>query len=115
MLISVRRLIQSTGETYGNIEAYGVLVGIVDAVNKVYTNTTVQVLSPDGDTIFGRNSGCGQHDVYQYNSASFTPDGNTDFFEILAGVLHGDTLEPYVFVIALDYAMRQAVGNESNL
>ena len=69
------------------LRAYGVLVKIVDAVNMMYTNTTAQVLSPGGDT---------------------------GFFEILAGVVQGDTLAPYLFLIALDYVMRQAAGNESN-
>ena len=37
-----------------------------------------------------------------------TPDGDTEFFEILAGVLQGDTLAPFLFIIALDYALREA-------
>ena len=37
-----------------------------------------------------------------------SPDGNTEYFDIIAGVLQGDTLAPYLFVIVLDYAMRQA-------
>ena len=38
-----------------------------------------------------------------------TPDGYTEFFEILAGVLQGDTaLCPFLFIIALDYALREA-------
>ena len=39
----------------------------------------------------------------------------TEFFDFLAGVLQGDTLAPYLFIIALEYTMRQADGNESNL
>ena len=70
------------------LKAYGVLVEIVGAVNMMHTNTTAQALFPDGDT---------------------------EFFEILAGVNQGDTVARYLFIIALDYAMRQAVGNESNL
>ena len=70
------------------LRAYGVPVEIVDAINMMHTNTTPQVLSLDGDT---------------------------EFFEILAGVLQWDTLAPYLFITAFDYAMRQAVGNESNL
>ena len=30
-------------------------------------------------------------------------DGNTDFFNIVAGVLQGDTLAPYLFIINLDH------------
>ena len=37
-----------------------------------------------------------------------TPGGDTEFFEILAGVLQEDTLTPFLFIIALDYALREA-------
>ena len=61
------------------LKAYGVPEEIVKAIEVLYVNTTAQVLSPDGDT---------------------------DFFNIYAGVLQGDTLAPYLFMVALDYAMR---------
>ena len=32
-------------------------------------------------------------------------DGDTDFFDIIAGVLQGDTLAPYLFIICLDYVL----------
>ena len=32
-------------------------------------------------------------------------DGDTDFFDIVAGVLQGDTLTPYLFIICLDYVL----------
>ena len=67
------------------LKAYGVPIGIADAVNMMYTNTTAPVLSPDGDT---------------------------EFLEILARSLQGDPLAPYLFIIALDYATRQAYGNK---
>ena len=38
------------------------------------------------------------------------------WFDIIAGVLQGDTLAPYLFTIVLDYTMRQALevtGNPS--
>ena len=45
-----------------------------------------------------------------------SPDGDTESFDILAGVLQGDTLAPFLFVIVLDYAMRQATeGKEEEL
>ena len=31
------------------------------------------------------------------------PDSKTELFDILAIVLEGDTLAPYLFIIALDY------------
>ena len=39
-----------------------------------------------------------------------TPDGETEFFNILAAVLLGDTLVPYLFAIILNYAVRMAIG-----
>ena len=43
-----------------------------------------------------------------------TPDGDTEEFEITAGVLQGDTLAPFIFVIVLDYVLRKAIsGRES--
>ena len=32
-----------------------------------------------------------------------SPDGGTDYFNIVSGVLQGDTLVPYLFIICLDY------------
>ena len=49
------------------LKAYGVPEEIVKAIEVLYVNTTAQALSPDGDT---------------------------DFFNICAGVLQGDTLSP---------------------
>ena len=65
--------------------AYGVPQIIVSAIKVLYTNTSAKVLSPDGDT---------------------------DEFMIVAGVLQGDTLAPFLFTIALDYALRIATKNE---
>ena len=50
--------------------AYDIPKKIVDLISLFYTNTSAQVI---------------------------TPDGKTEFFEILAGVLQGDTLAPYTF------------------
>ena len=37
------------------------------------------------------------------------PDGETDLVELKAGQLQGDTLAPYLFIIALAYELRIAV------
>ena len=71
------------------LKAYGIPDLIVEAIGKMYENTRAKVISPDGET---------------------------DLFDILAGVLQGDTLEPYLFVIVLDYALRMAIdGKEEEL
>ena len=37
-----------------------------------------------------------------------------DYFEILAGVLQGNTLAPYLFVIMVDYIMRKTIGEDGD-
>ena len=44
-----------------------------------------------------------------------SPDGDTDVFDIIAGVLQGDTLGPYIFIICLDYVLRKALDRNVEL
>ena len=37
--------------------------------------------------------------------------GDTDYFEIVAGVLQGDTLATYLSIICLDYVLRTSIDN----
>ena len=55
--------------------------------------------------------------TYEDTSAKvITPYGETETFSILAGVLQGDTLVPYLFVIFIDYIMRKSLtGREEKL
>ena len=47
-----------------------------------------------------------------------SPDGDTDYFDIVACVLQGDTLVPYLFIICLVYLLRTSIdllkGNSFN-
>ena len=54
----------------------------VAAITILYRNTKVKVRSPDGDT---------------------------EYFDIVAGVLQGDTLALYLFIICLDYVLRTLI------
>ena len=38
-----------------------------------------------------------------------SPDGNTNFFSIVTGILQGDTLGPYMFIICLDYIFQMSI------
>ena len=38
-----------------------------------------------------------------------SPDGDTDYFDIVAGVLQGDTLAPYLWIICLDYVLATSI------
>ena len=62
--------------------AYGIPKETVAAITILYRNTKVKVRSPDGDT---------------------------DYFDIVAGVLQGDTLAPYLFIICVDYMLKTSI------
>ena len=59
--------------------AYGLPKETVAAITILYRNTKVKVRSPDGDT---------------------------EYFDIVVGVLQGDMLAPYLFIICRDYVLR---------
>ena len=62
--------------------AYGIPQEIVDLIRNMYDGTLAKVL---------------------------TDDGLTEAFLILAGVMQGDTLAPYLFIIVIDYVMRKCL------
>ena len=43
------------------------------------------------------------------NTKVCSPDEDTDYFDIVAGVLQGHTLTLYLFIISLDYALRTSI------
>ena len=65
------------------LEAYNVPPNILRAIETMYARTRAKVV---------------------------TPDGSSEVFDIRAGVMQGDTLAPYLFIIVLDYALRKAIG-----
>ena len=38
-----------------------------------------------------------------------SPDGDTDYFDIIAGLLQWDSSAPYLFIICLDYVLRTSI------
>ena len=62
--------------------AHGLPKETVPAIMILYKNTKVKVRSPDGDT---------------------------DYFDNVAGVLQGDTQASYLFIICLDYILRTLI------
>ena len=62
--------------------AYGIPKETVAAITILYRNTKVKVRSPDGDR---------------------------EYFDIVAGVLQWDTLAPYLFIICQDYVLRTSI------
>ena len=38
-----------------------------------------------------------------------SPDGDTEYFDIVSGIQQGDTLAPYLFIVCLDYVVRTSI------
>ena len=72
----------SRGKIEQILLAYGLPKETVAAVMILYRNTKVKTRSPDGDT---------------------------DYFDIVAGIQQGDTLAPHLFIICLDYMLRTSI------
>ena len=47
--------------------------------------------------------------LYENTKKSCSPDGDTDYFDIAAGVLQGDTLAPYMYIICQDCMLRKSI------
>ena len=69
------------------LRAYGIPDIIVDLIERMYVGTMARVI---------------------------TEDGLTEAFRILAGVLQGDTLAPYLFIIVVDYIMLTVFSEHEN-
>ncbi|KAI8503591.1 hypothetical protein Bbelb_185620 [Branchiostoma belcheri] len=66
------------------LHLYGIPPPIIEAIKSLYTNTTATVV---------------------------TSDGETSPFEVTAGVLQGDTLAPFLFIVVLDYILRLSLDS----
>ena len=56
-----------------------------------------------------RNCSSDNDSLQKHQSEVRSPDGDTEYFDIVAGVLQGDTLAPYLFIICLDYVLRTSI------
>ena len=70
------------------LRKYGIPTDIINAIMMLYRNTRYMVRSQDGDTTF---------------------------FEITTGVLQGDTLAPFLFIVSLDYILKTDIDNNTEL
>ena len=51
--------------------------------------------------------------MYEWTKGSvISPDGKSKQFNILAGLLHGDTLVPHLFAIVFNFCMLKAVNSD---
>ena len=75
-------------QMYQILEAYGIPPDVVAAIRVMYENTSAVVI---------------------------TPEGETEQFLIDTGVLQGDPLAPFLFIICLNYTLRSAITDSDGL
>ena len=100
-ILTIRRILE--GVRAKNIQATLLFVDFTKAFDSIHRGKTEQILLAYGlpketvaaITILYRNT----------KVKVWSPDGDTEYFDIVAGVLQGDTLAPYLFIICLDYVL----------
>ena len=99
--MTIRRILE--GVRAKKLQATLLFVDFTKAFDSIHRGKMEQILQAYGlpketvaETILYRNT----------KVKVRSPDGDTEYFDIVAGVLQGDTLVPYLFIICLDYVLR---------
>ena len=105
LILTIRRILE--GVRAKNLQATLLFVNFTKAFDSIHRGKMKQILLAYGlpketiaaITILNRNT----------NVKVRSPDRDTEYFNIIAGVLQGDTLAPYLFIICLDYVLRTSI------
>lgn len=112
-ILTLRRIIE--GVKANNLPAIITFIDFKKAFDSIHRAKMIKILKAYG---IPPNLLRAIDQMYRCTKARVsTPDGDTEQFDISAGVLQGDTLAPFLFIIVLDYAMREALadGREEEL
>ena len=104
-ILTIRRILE--GVRAKNLQATLLFVDFTKAFDSIHRGKMEQILQAYGQpkktvaaiTILYRNT----------KEKVRSPDGDTEYFDIVAEVLQGDTLAPYRFIICLDYVLRTSM------
>ena len=104
-ILALRRILEEARNF--NLEAILVFVDFKKAFDSVDRDKMFEILSFYGIPQKFINA---IRLLYVDTKASVqTPDGETSSFPIIAGILQGDTLAPFLFILVVDYIMRVSV------
>ena len=104
-ILTIRRILESVRTK--NLLATKLFVDFTKAFDSIHRGKMEQILLAYGipkETVVGimilnRNT----------KVKVRSPDGDTENFDIVAGILQGDILAPYLFIICLDYVLRTSI------
>lgn len=95
-ILALRRIIE--GDRDKNLSAILVFIDFKKAFDTIHRGKLMKILKAYDRLVKAIEM------LYMNTKAkALSPDGETELFEILAGVLQGDTLAPYLFIIVLDH------------
>ena len=90
-----------------NLQATIFFVDFIKALDSIHRGKMEQILLAYGQP---KETVAAIMMLYRNNKVKVrSPDGDTDYFDIVEGVLQGDTLAPYLFIICLDYVLRTSI------
>ena len=104
-ILTIRRILE--GVRAKNLQATLIFVDFTKAFDSIHRGKMEQILlaysipkeTVAAITILSRNT----------KVKVRSPDGDIEYFDIVAGVLQGDTLAPYLLFICLDYVLRTSI------
>ena len=104
-ILTIRRILE--GVQAKNLQATLIFVDFTKAFDSIHRGKMKQILLAYGipkETVAAITILCRNTKVKVRS-----PDGDTEYFDIVARVLQGDTLAPYLFIICLDYVLRTSI------
>ena len=104
-ILTIRRILE--GVRAKNLQATLIFVDFTKAFDSIHRGKMEQILLPYG---IPKETVAAITILYRNTKVKVrSPDGDTEYFDIVAGVLQGDTLAPYLFIICLDYVLRTSI------
>ena len=104
-ILTIRQMLE--GELVKNLEATILFVDFSKAFDSIHRGKMEQILltySLPKETVAAIMM------LYKNMKVKVhSPDGDTNYLDIVAGVLQKDTLAPYQFIIYLDYVLRTSI------
>ena len=104
-ILTIRRMLE--GVRAKNLQATLLFVDFTKAFDSMHRGKMEQILLANG---LPKETVAAITILYRNTKVKVrSPDGDTEYFDIVAGVLQGDTLAPYLFIICLDYVLRTSI------
>ena len=104
-ILTIRRILE--GVRAKNLQATILFVNFTKAFDSIHSGKMAQILFPYG---LPKETVAAIMILFRNTKVKVgSPDGDTDYFNIVAGVLQGDTLVPYLLIICLDYVLRTSI------